>query len=124
MLSTIHRSRKCRANPRRSSQWAPAEIIRTDDGYFDCGACGPEGAVGAGFGADGSRSPGREPPPPSTGVPAWLKIDVGVPRLLATSVSDRLVAKKAAASTAVVLVSALPALRPVMNPPPPPPMPS
>jgi hypothetical protein len=47
-----------------------------------------------------------------------LKIEVGVPVFRAMIVSVRLVAKKAAASTAVVLVSALPALRPVMNPPP------
>ncbi len=53
-----------------------------------------------------------------------MKIEVGVLVFLAISVSDRLVAKKAAASTAVVLVRALPALRPVMKPPPPPPMPS
>ena len=52
-----------------------------------------------------------------------MKIEVGVLVFLAISVSDRLVAKKATASTAVVLVSALPALRPVMKPPPPP-MPS
>jgi hypothetical protein len=51
-------------------------------------------------------------------------VDAGC-RCTARIDSRRLVAKKEAASTAVVLVSALPALRPVMNPPePPPPIPS